>query len=67
MDLHTTDRREFVRGMVRACLLGGLTCAGALLVWRRWRDGACADAGRCRGCRVYAVCPLSRKRGEARS
>lgn len=52
------DRRAFLHDCVRGSLACGLTAAGALLAWRRWRNGACANPRVCRGCGSFAACPL---------
>ena len=67
MDFTNPDRREFLDGLVRACLFGGLTATGTVLVWRWWQDGACWDGGRCDGCRIVAACPLRRRNDEVQS
>ncbi len=67
MDTPRVDRRSFFDRIMRACLLGGLTFAGGLLVWRRWKSGACADARACTACRVYAACPIRQQRDEVKS
>ena len=67
MDVTHSDRREFLRSIVRACLFGGLTVTGAVLLWRRFRDGACFDEVRCGGCRIAAACPLRRGNDEVQS
>lgn len=67
MDTHDIDRRQFFHALVRTCLLGGLTFAGGLLVWRRLKEGECADPRACQACRAYAACPLRQQHDEAQS
>ena len=58
------DRREFFRACMRGSFMCGLTASGAILVWRRWRNGACANLHACRGCGAFAACPLRTKKDE---
>jgi hypothetical protein len=67
MDASITERREFLRDLARLGLLGGLGFVGALLVWRRWREGVCEDGSACRACGAYAACPLRRPKIEETS
>ncbi|HOD49729.1 MAG TPA: hypothetical protein PK166_03120 [Candidatus Hydrogenedentes bacterium] len=66
MDTPDMKRREFFTGVVRACLLGGLTLVGGVLVWRCRKAGACVDTRACSACRVYAACPIRQQRDEAK-
>jgi hypothetical protein len=57
-------RGEFMRGAVRAALLGGL--AGLCAVFSKRRApaaDACDSVDACRECRVFDECPVRRTQG----
>ena len=52
------NKREFLRGVVRAAALGGLGAAGAILAKRAIKNGGCSNRGVCPPCGEVAACPL---------
>ncbi|MBN2308208.1 MAG: hypothetical protein JXR94_04510 [Candidatus Hydrogenedentes bacterium] len=62
MDASAEKRREFLRGLARAGLAGGLAAAGFAFSRRRGPDAVCPDVRACRGCRASATCPLRRRK-----
>ena len=56
-------RGEFMRGAVRAALLGVLAGLCAVFSKRRSPAAACGSVDACRECRVYDECPVRRTQG----
>ncbi|MBI5366305.1 MAG: hypothetical protein HZA54_04650 [Planctomycetes bacterium] len=60
------ERREFLRGLCRRLLLGGIGSAAGALLWRSAARGTLCRAGReaggsgrCGGCRRLVTCDLA--------